>query len=304
MFIGWLTCIPAVLLPHSLCRSTTANAPANRQMPIASVVRGKAKNKKTMTSYKIEYIENIRDYLDTVDTIKMNSEKNGNFAELLFRGQRIDKPLLPKLARLNLRGSIKNVENLILKEFERGVIPLSEFKPENEWDLLALAQHHGLPTRLLDWSYSPLIALWFAVFETPLKSEKGTHENGVIWILNAEVQDFRTNTESYGPLSNKLTKIYRPKVVSRRISAQAGAFTVHKINDGGKIIKFETNKRFSKVLTKIIIKPDNFKTLRKSLNLLGINHSTVFPDLDGFCKHLERRFSKLDDEIKTTKPSP
>ena len=40
MFIGWLTCIPAVLLPHSLCRSTTANAPANRQMPIASVVSG------------------------------------------------------------------------------------------------------------------------------------------------------------------------------------------------------------------------------------------------------------------------
>jgi hypothetical protein len=43
MSIGWLTCIPAVLLPHSLCRSTTANAPANRQMPIASVVSGKFK---------------------------------------------------------------------------------------------------------------------------------------------------------------------------------------------------------------------------------------------------------------------
>jgi len=49
MGTGWLTCIPAVLLPHSLCRSTTANAPANRQMPIASiasVVRCKPKKKK------------------------------------------------------------------------------------------------------------------------------------------------------------------------------------------------------------------------------------------------------------------
>jgi len=46
MFIGWLTCIPAVLLPHSLCRSTTANAPANRQMPIASVVRWHSKKRK------------------------------------------------------------------------------------------------------------------------------------------------------------------------------------------------------------------------------------------------------------------
>jgi len=48
MFIGWLTCIPAVLLPHSLCRFTTANAPANRQMPIASVVRGKCRKQKRL----------------------------------------------------------------------------------------------------------------------------------------------------------------------------------------------------------------------------------------------------------------
>ena len=46
MSIGWLTCIPAVLLPHSLCRSTTANAPANRQMPIASVVSKHTKKTK------------------------------------------------------------------------------------------------------------------------------------------------------------------------------------------------------------------------------------------------------------------
>jgi len=46
MFIGWLTCIPAVLLPHSPCRFTTANAPANRQMPIASVVMGNLKKTK------------------------------------------------------------------------------------------------------------------------------------------------------------------------------------------------------------------------------------------------------------------
>jgi len=46
MFIGWLTCIPAVLLPHSPCRSTTANAPANRQMPIASVVMAHIRKKK------------------------------------------------------------------------------------------------------------------------------------------------------------------------------------------------------------------------------------------------------------------
>jgi len=48
MVIGWLTCIPAVLLPHSLCRSTTGNAPANRQIPIASVV---SQNNETANSF-------------------------------------------------------------------------------------------------------------------------------------------------------------------------------------------------------------------------------------------------------------
>ena len=48
MGIGWLTCIPAVLLPHSPCRCATVNAPANRQMPIASVVRGHFKKNKKM----------------------------------------------------------------------------------------------------------------------------------------------------------------------------------------------------------------------------------------------------------------
>ena len=249
-----------------------------------------------MTSYKIENIEKINDFVNVVEKTKQNSENEGNFAELLFRGQSRDKPLLPKLARLRLNGSIENVEKLILVEFERGVIPLSEFKPEDEWDLLALAQHHGLPTRLLDWTYSSLIALWFAVCESPKKDDKGKLENGIVWILNAEVEDFRTDTEKYGPISNKITKIYRSKVVSRRISAQAGAFTVHKINEGGRIIKFENNRRYGKKLTKVIIPFSQFPSIRKSLNILGINNSTVFPDLDGFCKHLERRFSKLDDE--------
>jgi len=65
MFIGWLTCIPAVLLPHSLCRSTTANAPANRQMPIASVVRGHFRKKK-----------NIREYHDLIE-VRQSKNING-----------------------------------------------------------------------------------------------------------------------------------------------------------------------------------------------------------------------------------
>ncbi len=250
-----------------------------------------------MAQYSEKKIKDIKEYIEIIDSIKVESERNGNKAELIFRGQNVDRPLLPKLARLKLNGEIKNVEKLIIKEFERGIIPLSEFKPENDWDTLALAQHHGLPTRLLDWTYNALVALWFAVSDVAVEKE-----NGVVWILNAETEDFRVDVDTTKPLTNKITKIYRPKVVSRRISAQSGAFTVHKINEEGKMIKLETNKRFGSKLTKVIICPEYFCSIRKSLNTLGVNHSTIFPDLDGFCKHLERRFSKLNDEASPISP--
>ena len=64
MFTGWLTCIPAVLLPHSPCRFTTANAPANRQMPIASVVSGNAKPKQGTMKPELKRIRKVEYDID------------------------------------------------------------------------------------------------------------------------------------------------------------------------------------------------------------------------------------------------
>lgn len=211
-----------------------------------------------MESQKEITITNVQEFVDLIDREKENSEASGNEADFLFRGQRRDLPLLPKLARIELRGKIKNIEKLIIDEFRRTSLPLSGFQPQDDWDLLSLAQHHGLPTRLLDWTYSALAALWFTVKGTPHKNEDDVAENGVVWLLMPEVEDFRTDTEQYGPLSNKITKIFKPKVISKRISSQAGAFTVHKINEDEKVVKFENHAKFKKKLLKIIIPPDNF----------------------------------------------
>ena len=112
-----------------------------------------------MSNYTIKKINSVKDFVDLIEKIKEENVNRGNKSDLLFRGQQKDEPLLPKLARLNLNGEIDNVEKLILEEFKKGILPLSEFKPEDEWDLLALAQHNGLPTRLLDWTFSALTAL-------------------------------------------------------------------------------------------------------------------------------------------------
>jgi hypothetical protein len=253
--------------------------------------------KNKVTTSEVTILD-VKDFIDLIESIKEDNEAKGNMVELLFRGQGVDRPLLPKLSRLQLNGSIINVEKLILAEFKRGILPLTEFKPDNNWDLLALAQHHGLPTRLLDWTYHALVALWFAVERPAQKDSNGESENGVVWILAADVDDFRTDTEDTDPLSNRITKIFRSSVVSRRISAQAGVFTIHKINEDDRVVKFETHVDFKNKLTKAVVSFSEFAKIRKQLSILGVNNSTVYPDIDGFCKHLERRFSKLDDEIK------
>lgn len=248
-----------------------------------------------MPSYREKVISTIQDFVTLIDTEKTEAEKSGNDSDLLFRGQPIDKSLRPKLARLKLRGEIGNIEKLMLDEFKRTSLPFSEFQPKDDWDLLALAQHHGLPTRLLDWTYSALVALLFAVKDIPPNENKF----GVVWVLIPEVEDFRTDTEKYGPLSNKITKIFRSKIVSRRISAQSGVFTVHKILDDGRMIAFESNTKFSKKLMKIKIPTEFHPEIRNRLNMLGVNHANVFPDIDGLCAHLQWRYSYLEDETKS-----
>jgi hypothetical protein len=102
--------------------------------------------------------------------------KEDNFL-ILFRGQEEDWDLLPKIGRYEYSSNILEKEEQIFEEFKRLSYPyLNSNLNSNDWDLLALAQHYRLPTRLLDWTENPLAALWFA-----FNKEKQNNSDRVVW---------------------------------------------------------------------------------------------------------------------------
>lgn len=134
-------------------------------------------------------VASVSDFLSRVEQEKKAEEERGNKADFIFRGQRTDEPLLPRLARVAPKGQFANIERLMSKEFERTSLALTDRGLASKLDFLSVAQHHGLPTRLLDWTSSALAGLWFAV-EKPPQEEGRTLRDAVVWLLKTRVTDF------------------------------------------------------------------------------------------------------------------
>ncbi len=240
-------------------------------------------------------VESISDYLSFLE----DSFKDVD--NVLFRGQQEDWPLLPKLARIKLRdGSDRlTTERNMLDDFKRQALPFIDSAPENDWDWLSLAQHHGMATRLLDWTTNPLTALWFAVEQPAAKKwPKNTpQERAVVWTFNPSSKDYVDTTEST-PFSGGLTKIFRPRHITNRIKSQSGWFTVHKFvqNNPREFIALETNKKYKKSLMKIVIPTGKFSVIRNELDRCGVNASSLLGDISGLCRHIEWQNSSLIDE--------
>src|ERR1017187_7723098 len=112
------------------------------------------------------------------------------------------------------------VETNLLKRFKDQAVAYIKFAPENDWEWMAIAQHHGLPTRLLDWTTNPLVAAFFAV-------ESASNTDGAIYAYR--LRHFINTYETLDPFNpGKLMKKYIPRHITNRITAQSGLFTIHR----------------------------------------------------------------------------
>ena len=206
---------------------------------------------------------------------------------LLFRGQNIDKPLLPLFARkataLALRYPLQTEKKLI-SEFKRQSLPhLTIPAPATDWDWLTVARHHGLPTRLLDWTANAEVALWFAVMQ-PVPPESGS---GALWILRPDSEDFRSPGPTVSLFDLERTFIFQPAYVTRRIAAQDGWFSVHKyVEKRDKFIALEKNVNFAEKLTRHVVSLDAFDQIRSQLQRKRLTRFSLYQDLDSLSIHL------------------
>lgn len=239
-------------------------------------------------------ITSISDLIQEIRHARHSSPK-----VIWFRGQgSADWQLLPGLIREDFRIS----EGTLLSRFKQSAAMLIGNRPSNEFDWIFLMQHYGVPTRLLDWSENPLVALYFAVEGS---SSEMRAIDASVWMLrpselnkHAHISD-RSEGDYIPSFDDEEVSGYSTSSVRQsqriqlypiatiatrnnpRIQAQSGTFTIHH-NDRSPIEKIGDGKHCQKFLI-----PSSAKEkIMEELLILGVNRFSLFPEMDSIGRML------------------
>lgn len=242
---------------------------------VAQLMLGVIRFRRVMKTKSVKVFSN---FIKEIEQLSSNSEL------ILFRGQATKGNLLPSICRDNPSVDTTDSEKETLNELRRMGSSLLESSNVSDWELLVVAQHFGLKTRLLDWSSNPLTALWFACSD---------YKSGDAYVYILYADDY-VHDSDVGPFETGATRVFRPNLNNPRVVAQHGWFTSHKFSTKAKkFVALEKNNKMKSSVVELRIAEDKRESMLKALDRHGINSQTLFPDLEGLCKYLNWKHTNV-----------
>ena len=228
-------------------------------------------------------------------------------SDFVFRGEASrETKLSTSLQRLG--GGFGEVEPHLLRNF-RKYARAADVPEDSLWHWLAVAKHHGLPTRLLDWTYSPYVALHFAT-----AYPSGYDHDGAIWMvdfvktnrllpaelrdaveeqgmnaLSAELlRDHAPTLAAFDRLGDDFVVFFEPPALDDRIVNQYALFSLMPSPEARMDDWLERHPE----LARRVVLPAELKwEVRDKLDQANITERVLFPGLDGLATWLKRYFS-------------
>lgn len=238
--------------------------------------------------------------------------QDGNFAD--FRGHGSNQFLLKSTLHRAGRSRMERFcyETMPqFRDFAESILD-TRFSPDDKEDfsvLLGLAQHHGLPTPLLDWTASPYVAAFFA-FSDALENldSRKTHTHVRIFGLSRALREVAPNVVSMTFVKANATYLSIASRKNPRLLAQQGKFLVTNVSELENYLCHLENSTGLTLLKAVDIPISQAVEALEDLYFMGLSAATMFPGLDGACKMMKhsmtfRRTLLASDPISSA-PNP